>query len=233
MSDGLTRPRLHASGDSLLLVEFEARMDAAVNARVVALAAAIAAAALPGVRDVVPGYASVGVHVDPLRLDAAALERVIAHSWDAAAGAEAVGRTVEIPVCYGGVNGPDLADVAAFAGCSADDVIRRHASGTYRVFMLGFLPGFAYLGAVDAAIAMPRRDSPRTAVPRGSVGIAGQQTGVYPTESPGGWRLIGRTPWRMFDATRAQPALLRAGDLVRFVPAPVDQWDLLEGGPQA
>lgn len=232
MIDGPTRPRLHPAGDSLLLVEFEARMDAEVNARVVALAGTIAAAELAGVRDVVPGYSSIGVHIDPLRLDQVALERVIGRSWDVAAGQVAGSRTVEIPVCYGGVNGPDLGEVASFAGCTEEDVIGRHAGTTYRVFMLGFLPGFAYLGAVDAVIAMPRRPAPRTAVPPGSVGIAGRQTGVYPVESPGGWRLIGRTPWRMFDQERAQPALLRAGDLVQFVPASMDQWDLLEGGPQ-
>lgn len=215
----LARPRLHWSGDSLVLVEFDARIAPEINRRAVALAEAIAAAHVTGVRDVVPAYSSVGVHVDPLRFDAAALDAVVSHDWDrATAPDEAAARVVEIPMCYGGAFGPDLDEVAAFAGMSPEQVVATHAAGTYRVYMLGFLPGFAYLGGVDAAIAMPRRQSPRTAVPAGSVGIAGVQTGVYPTECPGGWRLIGRTPVAMFDVARARPALLQPGDRVRFVP---------------
>jgi inhibitor of KinA len=234
MKGAPSRPRLHASGDSLLLVELDARMAPEVNARAVALAAALRTARLPGVRDVVPSYASVGVHVDPLRLDVAALERAVAEAWDVGpVDAVAAGRIVEIPVCYGGEYGPDLDEVAGYARCSADDVVRRHCESVYRVYMLGFLPGFAYLGAVDETIAMPRRPTPRPAVPAGSVGIAGRQTGVYPSDSPGGWRLVGRTPWRMFDAGRARPALLDAGDRVRFVPVPAGQWPLFADGPPA
>lgn len=220
----ISRPRLHHAGDSLVLVEFESTVAPDVNRRAVALAAAIAAARVRGVRDVVPAYASVGVHVDPLRFDQAALDAVVSHAWDTAASAEGPARVVEIPVCYGAPFGPDLAEVAAFAGCSADDVIARHAAGRYRVYMLGFLPGFAYLGGVDDSIAMPRHSTPRTTVPAGSVGIAGRQTGVYPCESPGGWRLIGRTPLAMFDLTRPEPALLSPGDVVRFVPTPHGSW---------
>jgi inhibitor of KinA len=234
MKGAPSRPRLHASGDSLLLVELDARMAPEVNARAVALAAALRAARLAGVRDVVPSYASVGVHVDPLRLDITALERAVAEAWDAGpADSAETGPIVEIPVCYGGEYGPDLDEVAAFAHCSADDVVRRHSESVYRVYMLGFLPGFAYLGAVDETIAMPRRQTPRPAVPAGSVGIAGRQTGVYPSDSPGGWRLVGRTPWRMFDAARPRPALLDAGDRVRFVPVPAGQWPLFADGPPA
>lgn len=216
MSD--RRPRVRHAGDTLVLLEFDPVIDPAINRRVIALAATIADAALAGVLDVVPAYASVGVHVDPLRFDPSALEAVAARaladeSYDAAADR----RVVEIPVHYGGAGGPDLADVAAFAGCTPDDVIARHSAGLYRVYMLGFLPGFAYLGSVDRSIAMPRRSSPRTRVPAGSVGIAGAQTGVYPCDSPGGWQLVGWTPARMFDAGRAMPALLAPGDHVRFV----------------
>lgn len=231
MSGTLSRPRLHYSGDSLVLVEFEPRLAPEVNARVVALAEAIVAARVAGVRDVVPGYASAGVHVDPLHFDVGALEQVVAHAWDLTSPERAPGRVVEIPVCYGGAHGPDLEAVSAFAGATVDDVIQRHAAPTYRVYMLGFLPGFAYLGTVDAGIAMPRRVSPRERVLAGSVGIAGRQTGVYPCDSPGGWQLIGRTPWRVFDATRSDPALMRAGDLVRFRPVPASDWDVLAGGP--
>jgi inhibitor of KinA len=228
----LTRPRLHQSGDSLVLVEFEARMAPEVNARVVALAAAIAGAGVGGVRDVVPGFASVGVHVDPLRFDAAALEQVVAHAWDVAAVPGVTARVVEIPVCYGGVHGPDLESVAAASGCAPDLVVQRHTAATYRVYMLGFLPGFAYLGSVDASIAVPRRPAPRPRVPAGSVGIAGLQTGVYPSDSPGGWQLVGRTPWRMFDSARPAPSVLQAGDAVRFVALPHDQWDAHADGPR-
>lgn len=220
----LSRPRLHHSGDGLVLVEFEATISPDVNRRAVALAAAIRAARVPGVRDVVPAYASVGVHVDPLRFDHAALDAVVSHAWDTADSADAPGRVVEIPVCYGGAFGPDLAEVAVFAGCAEADVIARHTAGHYRVYMLGFLPGFAYLGGVESSIAMPRRATPRTRVPAGSVGIAGGQTGVYPCESPGGWRLIGRTSTPMFDLSRSAPALLAPGDVVRFVPLAHDRW---------
>ncbi|MFN8644560.1 MAG: 5-oxoprolinase subunit PxpB [Candidatus Binatia bacterium] len=232
VAPALARPRLHWSGDSLVLVEFEARIDAAINRRVVALAEALRTARVAGVRDVVPAYASVGVHVDPLRFDAAAFDAVLSREWDRATSAEsAPPAEIEIPVCYGGPFGPDLDEVADFAGCGADEVVARHAAGRYRVYMLGFLPGFAYLGGVDPAIAMPRRPSPRSAVPAGSVGIAGVQTGVYPIESPGGWRLIGRTPVRMFDPARARPALLRPGDVVRFVPVAHAQWPAVDGPP--
>ena len=202
-----------------------------VNARVVALAQAIADAEVPGVRDVVPGFASVGVHVDPLRFDAGALEQVVAHAWDVPAVTGASTRVVDIPVCYGGVHGPDLEAVAASARCLPEVVVQRHTAPIYRVYMLGFLPGFAYLGSVDASIAVPRRPAPRAHVLAGSVGIAGFQTGVYPCDSPGGWQLVGRTPWRMFDAARQEPAVLRAGDAVRFVALPHDQWDACAGGP--
>ncbi|MEZ5290339.1 MAG: 5-oxoprolinase subunit PxpB [Vicinamibacterales bacterium] len=226
------RPRLRHAGDGLVLVELEATIDPGVNRRAVALAHAIGAAGIRGVRDVVPAYASVGVHVDPLRADLTALEAVVGRAWDRE-GDAADGRVVEIPVCYGGRFGPDLAEVAAFACCAEADVIARHAQGQYRVYMLGFLPGFAYLGGVEASIAMPRRASPRAAVPAGSVGIAGRQTGVYPCESPGGWRLIGRTPVAMFDAARTRPALLEPGDVVRFVPIPHDEWPAADPAARA
>jgi inhibitor of KinA len=123
---------------------------------------------------------------------------------------------VRVPICYGGDLGPDLAAVASFAGLEEADVVRAHVAKTYRVFMLGFVPGFAYLGTVDERIAMPRRSTPRVRVPLGSVGIAGMQTGIYPAETPGGWQLIGRTPVKPFDPSRAEPFLMKAGDSVQF-----------------
>lgn len=212
--------KVRECGDSMLLVEFEPVIDAAVNERAIALAARVRARQLRGVRDVAPGYCTVGVHFDPLQIDLAALEGAIADAADANTESEPVAaRTpVEISVSYGGADGPDLEAVAAHAGCTAAEVIERHAARVYRVYMLGFVPGFAYMGRVDPSIATPRHRVPRERVPAGSVGIAGEQTGVYPVTSPGGWQLIGRTERVMFDAGRAPASLLAPGDLVRFVP---------------
>jgi inhibitor of KinA len=212
--------RIVPAGDAALIVEFEERIDPAVNARTIAAADALEAASLAGVRDVVPTFRSVAVYFDPLRTkyDAliAAIEEAATRpppevSQDAP--------RVRIPVCYGGDDfGPDLGRVAAFAQMSDADVIRVHADVTYRVFMVGFVPGFAYMGVVDPRIAMPRHSTPRVRVPLGSVGIAGVQTGVYPAETPGGWQVIGRTPVKPFDPQRSEPFLLKAGDAVEFFP---------------
>jgi inhibitor of KinA len=207
------------AGDSVLLVEFEERMDPDINERAVQLASALESAHLKGVRDVVPTFRSVGIHFDPLRTDLVALAARVEH--EAARGAPPARQAespIRIPVCYGGAFGPDLADVAAFAGLTVDETIAYHTGIVYRVFMLGFLPGFPYLGAVDPRIAMPRKATPRTRVPEGSVGIAGRQTGVYPCDTPGGWQIIGRTPIKPFDLRRQPPFLLKAGDHVQFYP---------------
>jgi inhibitor of KinA len=213
--------RVRWSGDTLVLVEWEQVIDPLVNQRAIDLAARLEARIGRAVRDIVPGYCSLGVHIDPLLTDIAALERVIGeearHLRDTEDACER--EPIEIAVRYGGEDGPDLSVVAEWAGCTPTDVVERHAAATYRVYMLGFVPGFAYMGRVDRAIAAPRRRLPRDRVPAGSVGIAGEQTGVYPIVTPGGWQLIGRTDTVMFDATRAKPSLLCSGDLVRFVPA--------------
>lgn len=202
----------------MLLVELEPAIDPVINERAILLASRIRDRRARGVRDVAPGYSTLGIHYDPLQTDLAALEAAIETEFASLASLDAVADRVpiEIPVTYGG---PDLDAVAAHAGCSTADVIARHSGRTYRVYMLGFVPGFAYMGRVDPSIAAPRHRVPRERVPAGSVGIAGLQTGVYPVDSPGGWQLIGHTETAMFDATREQPSLLAAGDLVRFVPA--------------
>ena len=211
--------RIVPAGESSLIVEFEERIDPAVNARTIACADAIQSANIAGVRDVVPTYRSVAVYFDPLRTDGDQLMERLAHEAEHAdAPVATTAPPVRIPVCYGGEFGPDLASVAAFAGLPEAEVVRLHSAATYRVFMLGFVPGFAYLGLVDGRIAMPRRSTPRVRVPTGSVGIAGIQTGIYPAETPGGWQLIGRTPVKPFDAARRQPFLLKAGDAVHFYP---------------
>jgi inhibitor of KinA len=207
--------RIVALGDSCISVQFAAIIDPAVNAGCIALAGSLEALHIRGIRDVVPTYNAVTVHFDPIETTRASLtarvEQLIA---EAAVAPVEASRSVEIPVAYGG---PDLEAVAAFAGCSEDEVIRLHMEPRYRVYMLGFLPGFAYMGSVNRRIAIPRLDTPRAHVASGSVGIAGEQTGIYPCDSPGGWRVIGRTPAALFDEARAEPFLLRAGDHVTFV----------------
>ena len=227
----MTDARIVPAGDSVLVVEFDERIDPAVNARAIAVADAIQAAGLPGVRDVVPTYRSVAVYFDPLRTDYATLHVMIEReSARAAPDASPRRAPVRIPVCYGGDFGPDLESVAACAKLTADEVVGLHAGRTYRVFMLGFVAGFAYMGVVDTRIAVPRHSSPRVRVPLGSVGIAGVQTGIYPAETPGGWQLIGRTPVKPFDPSRAEPFLLKAGDAVQFYPIDRAEYDHAQDG---
>jgi inhibitor of KinA len=210
--------RIVPAGDSTLLVEFEPRIDPAVNGRAVGLARAVAATAIAGVRDIVPTFCSVAIYFDPLRTDVEALVEHLEREAAVQRNPDAEGRTpLEIPVCYGGEYGPDLEEVAKLACVSPAEVIAIHSARTYRVFMLGFLPGFAYMGVVDGRIVVPRRPTPRVRVPKGAVAVAGQFTGIYPTEAPGGWRLIGRTPVEPFDLERPSPFLLKAGDAVSFV----------------
>ena len=205
------------AGDAAVTLEHEPpRIDPVINARVVTLAAGVRAARYPGVRDVVPSYSAVTVYFDPLRTDLDQLWAVLEEVAAAPVGDAEPARKVVVGVRYGGAAGPDLEAVAVFAGCSTKEVVRRHTAPRYRVYMVGFLPGFPYLGTVDDRIAMPRRSSPRLAVPAGSVGIAGTQTGIYPTTAPGGWRLIGLAAVDPFDAGREPPSLFRPGDTVRF-----------------
>jgi inhibitor of KinA len=220
--------RIVPAGDSAIVVEFEERIDPAVNARTIAFAEAVQAASLPGVRDVVPTYRSTAIYFDPLRTDVVAMMACIEREAARPAAPPPSGlEPVRIPVCYGGEFGPDLGEVAAFAKADEQEVVRLHTAAVYRVFMLGFVPGFAYLGIVDDRIAMARRSTPRVRVPSGSVGIAGVQTGIYPAETPGGWQLIGRTPLKPFDPVRANPFLMKAGDAVQFYAIDrreYDQW---------
>jgi KipI family sensor histidine kinase inhibitor len=214
---GIRRFEIRDAGDAAIVLELEAVIDPAVNAGAVAIAASVAGERLAGVRDVVPTYRSVAVHFDPLAADVETLRASLRRAADAAPDFQQ-GSLIEVPVAYGGAHGPDLQDVAAFAKLSPQAVIERHCAVEYRVFMLGFLPGFAYMGSVDPSIAAPRKATPRVRIPAGSVGIAGRQTGIYPRQSPGGWQLIGGTALRVFDAGRVPAALFAAGDRVKFVP---------------
>jgi len=218
-------PRLLAAGDQALIVEYGDAIDEGVNRRVRALAAALEASRTPGLVETVPTYRSLMIHYDPLVLPAADLERLVHAADEGLDAASAPGaRLVEIPTAYGDGFGPDLAEVAAHAKLTEDEVVAIHTATDYLVYMMGFMPGFPYLGGMSARIAAPRLGTPRTAVPAGSVGIAGSQTGIYPSVSPGGWRLIGRTPVPLFDASATPPALCRAGDRLRFVRVTTDEY---------
>jgi KipI family sensor histidine kinase inhibitor len=214
----MSRGKIVAIGDSCLAIVFDEQIDPAVNARCIALAASLESRT--GLRDVVPSYTSVAVHFDPLKTDRSDLGAEL-RGWlvDDIAVTVPEPAPVEIPVSYGCERGPDLAAVAEFGRCSEQEVVRLHSAVVYRVYMLGFLPGFAYMASVDSRIAMPRLETPRTRVPSGSVGIAGLQTGIYPCDSPGGWRIIGHTATKVFDPLRSNPFLLKAGDRVKFVAA--------------
>lgn len=216
--------RIAPMGESALLVVLGEVIDRGLAARARAIAAAIEAA--PGSGSFgrpVAAYASVLVPFDPLSLSVDQAMEAVAAIVDGTrpgtttdAGAE--GRLVEVPVRYGGADGPDLEDVARLHGLRPSDVAELHASVEYEAFFLGFAPGFAYLGSLPASLVTPRLGVPRPRVPAGSVAIAGAQSAIYPTDTPGGWRLIGRTDLRPWDVTRDRPALILPGDRVRFVP---------------
>jgi inhibitor of KinA len=182
-----------------------------------------------GVRNLHPAFRSLLVNFDPLRWTHDALE-VELNGQVEHAGAEAnrEARTVQIPVCYGGEFGPDLEEVARLRGMTAEEAVALHAGGSYVVYFLGFVPGFAYMGDLPDALATARLATPRKVVPAGSVGIAGRQTGVYPFATPGGWRLLGRTPLKMFQRDRAGMCLVALGDRVRFVPISRERFAELE-----
>ena len=208
--------RILPAGDAAWLIELPDRIDALVNTRAIQIAHAIERAALP-VTDVVVGYRSVMVYVDPLADGAEGIEGRLHEIAAAPPGSDGVtGPLVDVAVCYDVPYGPDLGDVAAFGQCTPDDVIARHLALEYRVFVVGFVPGFAYMASVDPRIAAPRRASPRLKVPAGSVAVAAGQTGIYPAETPGGWNLIGRCPIRPYDPERPEPFLFHPGDRVRF-----------------
>lgn len=215
-------------GDTGLLVSFEQRIAQSVGAAVAALNTRVVAAAIPGVVETVPAFASLLIFYDPLvtEYDAvAATVQKLAQAPDSDTAAEE-GRLVEIPVCYGGAFGPDLPFVAEHAGLTETEVIRLHAGRDYPIYMLGFLPGFPYLGGLDERLFTPRLPTPRTAIPAGSVGIGGEQTGVYPIASPGGWQLIGRTPLKLFDPSVGRLPYA-AGDRIRFCPITQDEFDAI------
>ena len=215
----MTAPRFLPAGDAALVVEFGDRLDPLLNAQVLALDAALRDAPPAGVREMVPTLRSLLVHYDPDRTDAAALAAEVRERLPGTeARPVASGRRWRLPVCYGGTHGPDLDWVAERVGRSADEVVQLHAGARYRAAMVGFLPGCAYLLGLPDALALPRRSTPRTRVPRGAVGIALSMSLVYPADSPGGWHLLGHCPVPLFDLRRSPAALIEAGDEIRFEP---------------
>ena len=223
-------PMIRHLGDRGLLVELGTGIDPAVNRRVKQLHRIIARERPHGVVETVPAYASLLVVFDPLQASPEALKRLIVGLCDFEDAGPTEDRTVvEIPVVYGGEAGPDLDAVAAHLGLSREAVIGLHTGTVYRVYMIGFTPGFPYMGELPEALDTPRRDTPRTHIPKGSVAIAQRQTGIYPAVSPGGWQIIGRTPVALFDPRKETPSFLTMGDAVRFIPITAEeaaQWPL-------
>ena len=222
-------PKIVPLGENAVVVEFGRVISEDLNQQATGLAKYLAENPFTGFVEAVPAYASTTVFFDPHRLYPAdgiggpISSSVISKVNDAinkmTTGAAASAAVIQIPATFDLESGPDLEFVAAESGLSIDDVIELFTSSSYRVFMIGFLPGFAYMGEVDDRIALPRKQQPRQRVPKGSIGIAGRQTGIYPLESPGGWQLIGRTKIELFTPHAERPTLFQPGDLVRFVPA--------------
>lgn len=231
-------------GDSAILVQFGSEMNPDTHVKVRTLTAHLDAHPFDGLVECVPAFTSVTIFYDPLRIrqmhkeqrksmssmekEASPYQIVRSIVEELAAGleqkTEAKPRVVDIPVCYGGELGPDLEAVAEYHGLSTHDVIDIHSQAEYLVYMIGFAPGFPYLGGMSEKIATPRHASPRLSIAAGSVGIAGKQTGVYPISTPGGWQIIGRTPVDLFQPEQNPPTLLQSGDIVRFKPISLDEY---------
>lgn len=208
--------KLLPCGDTAAVVQFGEVIDPALNRKVLALDAALAAH--PEIRETVPTYRSLLIHYDPVTLTFAELSAIIDAAAAGAGDAIPTGRTWRIPVAYGGENGIDLEATAALHGISPDELVRRHAAPTYPVYMIGFMPGYAYLGGLDPTIATPRRTNPRLKTPAGTISIGGIQALVASIEAPSGWHLLGRTPMRNYLPNRDPVVLLQPGDQVRFAP---------------
>lgn len=228
-------PVFHHVGDQCLFVEFGNAVDPALNRLVLAFTRRLTALRPSFVTDIVPSWTGVGIYyrADVVQATAAApafevvreqVMRLLASPLDTT---ECQRNEVEIPVCYGGQYGPDLTEVAARCALSEEQVIAMHTETTGRAFMIGFAPGHPFIGLWDEKLAIPRRTSPRTHIPAGTVAIANRQTNIYPFELPGGWNMIGRTPRKVFDPARTQPCLINPGDYVRFVSISEEQFQAL------
>ncbi|MEM3701040.1 MAG: 5-oxoprolinase subunit PxpB [Candidatus Bathyarchaeia archaeon] len=224
-------PRYLPFGDSALVVEFGEVISLEANQKVIALNNAVSKASIIGVEETVPTYRSLLIRYNPLRTT---YERLVFQIKDIEKNLdnfvrEIQGRRIIVPVVYGGEYGPDISFVAQYHGITEEMVVRLHSEREYRVYMIGFVAGFPYLGEVPDEIATPRLETPRLKVPAGAVGIAEKQTGIYPCEAPGGWRIIGRTPFKLFNPLQQPPTLLRPGDIVKFKPISESEFKTIEG----
>lgn len=209
-------------GDSALVLQLGDRIDAQINARIIRLASAIEDMAIPGVTDIVPTYRSLLLRYDPQQVRGAALQDMMAQiTLDD--GADVPGRLWTVPCLYGGAVGQDLDDLAQMKNMTRDELIALHSAAEYRIYMIGFAPGFAYLGGLPDALHTPRLPKPRQNIPVGAIGIGGQQGNINSVSGPSGWRFVGWTPLRSFDPHRAEPFLFRAGDRIRFRPITQDE----------
>ncbi|HTY23073.1 MAG TPA: 5-oxoprolinase subunit PxpB [Desulfomonilaceae bacterium] len=219
------KPVFRLVGDRGVLVEYGDRISEEINRKVRVVAMALAQESPAGVVEVIPTYRSLLIIYDPLTTNLKELERALEALEHRLDGLDIPPpQTVEIPVVYGGEFGPDIAFVAQSHDLTVDDVVRIHSGTVYQIYMIGFTPGFAYLGGLAEELHTPRVENPRSLVPAGSVGIANNQTGMYPIDSPGGWRLIGRTPLKLFDPSQEDPFLYRAGDKIKFLPISADEY---------
>lgn len=218
MSDRQKIIRISPLGDSALLVEFTAVINRELNQHIHALAWQIKNQIQIGITDLVPSYHSLAVFYQPESIRFSELQQIILQCNANTVTNDSQQRHIDIPVCYELDYAPDLILLAEHCQLSIEEVIQRHSQTHYDVYFLGFKPGFAYLGGLDSSLQMSRKATPRLQVPAGSVGIGGEQTGIYPQITPGGWQIIGRTPLTLFDPTQDSPCLLQPGDSVRFVP---------------
>ncbi len=217
--------RFLSLGDSALTVEFSKSISEETNKKVKKLVKAIEKLNIEGVIEIVPAYSSLAIYFNPIKLSISKLKKHIKRALSKKE--ESVSdkkRVFLIPVCYDGDCAPDMEDVCSLTGLSKNEVIKIHTSKDYLIYMLGFLPGFTYLGGLDERLYCNRLETPRTEIFEGAVGIGGKQTGIYPVKSPGGWRLIGRTPVKVYDSNRKEPVLYRAGDYVRFFAISLDEY---------
>ena len=225
----MSYPQIKITGDTSVAVVFGNEISIDINTKIRAFDEALAEEQIDGVYETVPTYCSLTVHYAPEKIRFEELKERLETLLSVAHKAQKLNTIVmEIPVMYGGEYGPDLETVAAHNGMSPEDVIRIHSGAEYLIYMLGFTPGFSYMGGMDESIATPRLKTPRVLIPAGSVGIAGKQTGIYPIDSPGGWQLIGRTPVKLYDAHRDTPILLDAGLHVKFIPIDEAEYKRIE-----
>ncbi len=214
-----SQPVFRHVGERGLLVEFSAEIDLETNQKIHAFCRLLEDDLPEGIVEIIPSYRSLVLVYEPLVVDMPKLqEKLVILYGDVESATDLNAEIVEIPVCYGGEFGEDLEYVATHNGLSVDQVISIHSGTLYPVYMIGFTPGFPYLGGLSEKLHTPRLATPRTLVPAGSVGIANNQTGIYPIDSPGGWQLIGRCPYKLFDPLRSNPFLVKAGDQLRFIP---------------